>query len=102
MRAYDAALHRCCEEESAMSKTTRWRFPAVLLLMGTLLLSACGGNEPPATGTSDAPTTPTAAPPVSKEAPAAAGGAVGTPSGARAATPGTSGGGSPDVFQFDP
>ena len=66
-----------------MSMTTRWRFPAALLIVGSLLLSACGGNETPSTGTGVAPTNTT---------------------GAMPATPGTSGGGSGSqaAFKFDP
>jgi multiple sugar transport system substrate-binding protein len=45
-----------------MSRTTRRRFPAALL-MGALLLSACGdGNEQAAMGAGSAPTNPTVAP----------------------------------------
>jgi multiple sugar transport system substrate-binding protein len=74
--------------------TTRWRFPAALVLIGSLLLSACGGgNETPGTGAGVAPTNTTAA---------AAGGAVGTTTGVPSATPGTSGGGTPGAFKFDP
>ncbi len=65
-----------------MSMTIRPRFPAALLLIGSLLLSACGGNEPSVTGAPVAPTHTTA-------------------TGAPAATSGSSGG-SPGTFKFDP
>src|SRR6476469_8953263 len=61
-----------------MVMTPRWRFPAALLLIGSLLLSACGGNATPTTGEGGAPT------------------------GTAAATPGTSGDGSHVAFKFDP
>jgi len=38
-----------------MSTTPRWRFPVAVLLIGSLLLSACGGDETPATGTALSP-----------------------------------------------
>jgi multiple sugar transport system substrate-binding protein len=83
-----------------MSMTTRWRFPAALLLIGSLLLNACGGGKTPATGTGIVPpnTTPVAA----LTDTAAEGGAVGTATVAMPATPETSGSGSPGAFKFDP
>ncbi len=69
-----------------MSVILRWRLPAALLLIGSLLLSACGSeNETPATGTGVAPTNTTAA----MSAP-------GDTSG------GGSGSGSSGTFKFDP
>ena len=61
-----------------MSMSTRWRFPVVLLLIGSLLLSACGGNATPATGDGVAPAD------------------------TAAAAPSTSGDGSHAAFKFDP
>ena len=70
---------------------TRNRFPLVLLLIGSLFLSACGGDAP-------APPTPRAAP----RDTAAAVGTVGTVTAAPPATPGASSDGSPAAFKFDP
>src|SRR5437879_7195491 len=64
-----------------MSLTTRWRFPALLLLIGSLLLNACGGNGTPSMGAGVAPTNTTGAMPV---------------------TPGRSDGESHAAFKFDP
>ncbi len=82
-----------------MHITTRWRFPLALLLVGSLLLSACVGNEPLQTGAGDLLTnsTVTAAP----TGTATAGGVVETATGAVAATPGNNGG-NPGAFKFDP
>ena len=41
-----------------MSMTTRWRFPAALLLTGALLLSAAAAGHAPAPGAGVAPATP--------------------------------------------
>ena len=60
-----------------MSMTTRWRLQAVLLI-GALLLSACGGITTPATGDGVAPT------------------------GTVAPSPGTSSDGNQAAFRFDP
>lgn len=83
-----------------MSMRTRWRSPAVLLLVGSLLLSACGaGNDTPAARSEVALANTTPAPTGAESAD----GVVGTPTGAPALrdTPGTSGG-SPVAFKFDP
>src|SRR5947209_1550893 len=56
------------------------RFPVAVLLIGSLLLSSCGGNEAPSTGAGVAPTNTTGAMPT---------------------TSGTSGGGQA-AFKFDP
>jgi ABC-type glycerol-3-phosphate transport system substrate-binding protein len=84
MRAYQVALPYATTRVEVPMTTLR-RYPAGLLLIGLLLLSACGGNEPPTTGSGVAPTD-TAAPD----------GAV------RAATHAASSDGSPAAFKFDP
>jgi multiple sugar transport system substrate-binding protein len=85
MRAYRVALPYAASRRVEVPVTTPRRFPAALLLMGLLLLSACGGNEPPTTGSRVAPTG-TAAP-------------GGT---AKAAAPAASSDGSAAALKFDP
>src|SRR5438477_7087900 len=61
-RAYHATFIDAARRRVKMAMTTRWRFPAALLLIGSLLLSACAGrNETPATGAGVAPINTTAA-----------------------------------------
>jgi multiple sugar transport system substrate-binding protein len=77
-----------------MSKMTSRRFPAALLLIGLLLLSACGdGNEVPAPG-NGVPLANTPAAAATTATPATGGAAA-------AGTPSRSGGSS-GVFTFDP
>jgi len=96
-----------------MAKSSKWSFLAALLVISSMLLSACGGDTaPPPAGAGAAPTDTTAAAPpaaATNTAPAATGeatattatggGAATTPTEAMAATPGGSGGTS---ATFDP
>jgi len=76
-----------------MTKSTKWTFPIALLMVGSMVLSACGG-------TSDTPTTGTSAAAPTNTTAAAAGAATDTPAAAGAATPAT--GGTGGAATFDP
>ncbi|HET7080554.1 MAG TPA: sugar ABC transporter substrate-binding protein [Chloroflexia bacterium] len=76
-----------------MVKSTRWMFLIALLVISSMLLSACGGENPTATtgtggGAAAATDTPAAAAPAATDTPAApAAAATDTPAAAGAATP---------------
>ncbi len=102
-----------------MCKSTRWMFLIAVLVISSLLLSACGGSNATATtgtGTTsggaaatDTPAavggaatdTPAAAGGAATDTPAATGGGAATPTEAMAGTP-AAGGGSQAAFKFDP
>ncbi|HMA33129.1 MAG TPA: sugar ABC transporter substrate-binding protein [Chloroflexia bacterium] len=68
-----------------MGKSTKWTFLAAMLVISSLLLSACGGDNTPTTGTGTTGTSPT-----------------NTPAAAAANTPATSGGNMTLGGKFDP
>lgn len=82
-----------------MSKSTRWTLPVALLMILSMILSACGGDATPTTGTSAAPTDTTAAAAPTNTTAAAAPTDTAATGGAATATSGTGTSGS---TTFDP